>query len=263
MQERRHPFIPQDLASHVDGDPGYWVGVLLGAGELAQVKSMIRDMFLARIREFAPDLQDRFEHIDLAQYHRYADYLDHAAAWPRHARLFHRDAIDFIRNSELLRQLGAALGGLEITNEVENAAPEIVWRLVRPNRPDDVGPLHADGWFWEINRWPVPAGYRRVKIWTMVEGESGRAGLTVVPGSHQSGPWSYAMEYRHGLDKPVFDEAVLGARRPTLLDTPPGTSVVFNDALLHGGAVTGGDHCRVSFEFTLFVPEREMRLSNE
>jgi hypothetical protein len=218
---------------------------------------MIREMFLARIMEFAPATYDRLAEIDLSHYHRHAHCLDHAAAWPRHVRLFSNKAIAFIQSSSLIRQLEAAFGKAVITNEVEDEAPEVVWRLVRPNRSEDVGPIHADGWFWEINRWTVPIGFRRVKIWTMVYGEPGRAGLSVVPGSHRDGPWPHGMERRHGLDKPVFDVSVLGDRRPVLLDTQPGTSVVFHDALLHGGAVTGGDQCRVSFEFTLFVPMPE------
>lgn len=238
----------------MDGVAGYWVGPLLSAAELARVREMIREMFIARILEFSPAIYDHLAGIDLSYYHRHAHCLDHVETWPRHARLFPAEAIAFIQSSSMIRQLETTFGKSEITGEVENRAPEIVWRLVRPNCSEDVGPIHADGWFWEINHWAVPPGFRRVKIWTMVYGEPGRAGLSVIPGSHRDGPWPYEMERRHGLDKPVFDESVLGDRRPVLLNTQPGASVVFHDDLLHCGAVTGGDQCRISFEFTLFVP---------
>lgn len=256
MQAADSLSVPDDLPDAIDGEAGFWVGPLLSEAELTRIREMIQDMFLSRVKAFAPSAITHFANLNLAHYHHHADMLDHAAAWSRHARLFPSPAIAFIESSSLLQRLSTVLGKAAITNEVENGAPEIVWRLVRPGQPDDVGPLHADGWFWDINRWPVPPGRRRVKIWTMVHGEAGNAGLRVVPGSHRAAPWPHGMEHRHGLDKPIFDEAALGEKKPLLLNTQPGTSVVFHDDLLHGGAVTGGDQCRVSFEFTLFVPRK-------
>ena len=37
----------------------------------------------------------------------------------------------------------------------------------------------------------------------------------------------------------------------TLADTPPGWGVIFDDKLLHGGALNTADKCRCSIEFTL------------
>ncbi len=238
----------------VDGPAGFWVGRLFDPSELAQLRKIIRRQFLARIAALAPGDFDRFANLDLEHYHHHSHRIDHGTAWPRQVRLLPQDGIDLVQNSSLMRRLRANFGGGEITNEVHADAPEIIWRLVRPDAPDDVGPVHADAWFWTINKWSVPPGYRCIKVWTMIGGATGRAGLRVVPGSHRVRDWRYGVERRHGLAKPVFDAARAGLE-PQLLATPPGTSVVFSYDLLHGGAVTRGARCRVSLEFTLFVPK--------
>lgn len=239
----------------VDGPRGYWVGPLLTDSEVAGLRDLIRRRFLDRIAVLAPNSIDHFAGASLTHYHREAHRIDHASAWPRHARLMDRDGVAFVERSSFMRRLRAVFGSAEISNEIEGSTPEIVWRLVRPGASDDIGPLHADRWFWEINRWPIPPGRRCIKVWLMVHGNPGRAGLRVVPGSHNDGRWAYGVERRHGMDKPVFDEAAAGIA-PALLVTPPGSAVVFSYALLHGGAVTEGDQCRVSVEFTLFVPAK-------
>ncbi|MGQ0676398.1 MAG: hypothetical protein ACT4N4_10000 [Rhodospirillales bacterium] len=244
-----------DLSGAIDGSPGYWAGTLMPASELKQVRGLIHRQFLDRIAKLSPAAVDAFSQIGMERYHLRSHLIDHADVWPRPVRLFPADGIEFIRRSILMRRIAEIFGPAELTNEVEAGPPEIVWRIVRPGEKDDVGPLHADAWFWDIHGWPVPPGHKRIKVWTMVHGEAGRAGMRIVPDSHLKARWKYRVEQRHGMLKPVFDESAV-ASRSELLHTPPGASVLFNYGLLHGGSVTGGDICRVSFEFTVFVPAR-------
>ncbi|MGQ0675215.1 MAG: phytanoyl-CoA dioxygenase family protein [Rhodospirillales bacterium] len=224
------------------------------SAELAHIRAAIERQFLAHLKTLAPSAYGDFVEAGLEHYHRQSHRIDHAASWMRHRRVLPPDDVAFVQRSSMLRRLAAEFGTAEIVNEVGGTNPEVVWRLVRPNQANDVGPLHADRWFWEINKWSIPPGYRRVKIWTLVQGEPGRGGLRVVPGSHLGGPWRYEIAHRHGIVKPVFDEKTFGLS-PKLLTMAPGESVVFSDDLLHGGAVTIGSICRVSFEFTIIVPE--------
>jgi hypothetical protein len=241
------------IAQAVDGPDGYWVGPLLTETEVATLRSLIRQQFLARIGELAPNAVADFAAAGLGQYHRQSHRIDHASAWPRHARLMGPEAVEFFQQTSLMRRIVDEFGSAEITNEVEGGAPELVWRLVRPGEGEDVGPLHADRWFWDINGWPIPQGKHPIKVWFLLHGTPGRAGLRVAPGSHRETHWTYRAERRHGMTKPVFDEAASGIAT-VLLPTPPGHGVVFSYDLLHGGAPTGGDECRVSIEATLFVP---------
>ena len=75
-----------------------------------------------------------------------------------------------------------------------------------------------------------------------------------VVANSQKKEWRYHGEFRHGFIKPKIDEdeSNLAAE---LLHTAPGDVVVFHDKLLHGGALNLGKYCRLSLEFTLFVPE--------
>jgi ectoine hydroxylase-related dioxygenase (phytanoyl-CoA dioxygenase family) len=41
--------------------------------------------------------------------------------------------------------------------------------------------------------------------------------------------------------------------KPILVETIPGQAVVFNDLLLHGGALNKGELSRVSLEFTMLL----------
>jgi hypothetical protein len=246
---------PRDrVREAVDGAPGYWAGPLLSDAELTHIRELIDRAFSRRLEELAPQHLAVFADAGIQRYHLHSHLIDHAAAWPRRARLFPSDAIEFLLQSSMLRRLADAFGPIEITNEIGHAEPEIVWRLVRPAAEGDIGPLHVDRWFWDINQWPIAAGRRLIKVWTMVHGETGRGGLRVVAGSHREEPVKYSVEHRGGIQKPVFDEIEAGVK-PALVDTPGGTSVVFHYDLLHGGAATRGDVCRVSFEFTMSIPD--------
>jgi len=151
----------------------------------------------------------------------------------------------------LLRQLTDAVGEFQISAEDGSDWEEIYWRLVRPHEPSDVGPLHADRWFWDLGDGTTPAGRERLKVWIAIVAEPGLSGLRGVPGSHLR-DWRYHGETRDGKTKPQIDEDETELN-PQLLPTGAGDAVVFHDRLLHGGAVGSGLLTRVSIEFTMFV----------
>ena len=150
-----------------------------------------------------------------------------------------------------MRRLEQAFGPFNISGESEVEKEEIYWRLVRPGAAQDVGPVHADRWFWDLGNGVTPPGVERVKIWIAVVTQPGRNGLQVVPGSHMR-DYRWHGEERDGIRKPVFDEdqEQIGLE---LLEFVPGQAIVFNDSLLHAGAVNQGSTTRVSVEFTLFT----------
>ena len=241
------------IREKVDVSPGFWTGQLLSEKELTGLKSIIFERLLARVRELAPDKVETFRQAGLEGYHTVSHLIDHASAWPRAAREFNDAGIAFVEQSEMLANLRAEFGGGSITNEGHGLAPEIVWRLVRPGEKGDVQSFHADSWFWDINNLPYPSNGNCVKVWILLQGTPGKAGLRVEPDSHRTSDWKYDVVASHDYKKPVFDEYAAGLS-PILLNTPPGNGVVFSYHLLHGGAPTAGDVSRVSIEFTLAVP---------
>ena len=123
------------------------------------------------------------------------------------------------------------------------------WRLVRPNK-GDIGPLHADKWFWDLGHGKIPQDKGRIKLWMSLFCE-GSNGLRVVPKSHLT-DYPYQTVEKFGMKKPEFNEDQWDLDI-VKLNCNPGTVVVFNDNLLHGGCLNLGSKSRVSMEFTMLV----------
>jgi len=141
------------------------------------------------------------------------------------------------------------IGNFVISDEESFGHPEIYWRIVRPNEQSDVGPLHADSWFWELNNWLIPARFtQRTKVWIPLATEIGLNGLLALPGSHLQ-TYNYTIEYDGSKRKPRIS-SYIDKHDIILLNVPHGSYVIFNDRLIHGGAFNAGIQSRISFEFT-------------
>lgn len=240
------------VKAQVTGPQGYFTGLSLTPAELDSLRAAIREQWLERIRQAAPEKAAAFAEAGMDRYHELSDMIDHEALWPKTARILPVSGVELLRSTALFRRLEAEYGPIAISDEERVGREEVYWRLVRPGQPDDVGPLHADGWFWDLEEKDcTPPGAQRVKVWIAVHVEPGLSGLRLVPGSHLK-DYRYASERRGGRMKPriLENESDFDVRTmPTL----PGDAVVFHDRLLHGGAPTRGRSTRVSFEFTMFV----------
>lgn len=237
----------------LEGAPGYMTGLRFSTDELVMVRGLIRDQWFQRIAEASPAAAKTFESVEMDHYHEFCHLVDHKNLWPKSRRILSSDAVQKIRSTSLVQALEEEFGPFEISDEEDVGHEEMYWRLVRPDGANDVGPLHADAWFWELGHGKTPPGHQRVKVWISIYSETGKNGFRYVPGSHKR-QWRYHGEQRDGFVKPQIDEdeASLG---PVILNSLPGDAIVFHDRLLHGGA-PGGNSTRVSMEFTLFVKDR-------
>jgi hypothetical protein len=140
-----------------------------------------------------------------------------------------------------------------VTDEENLGFENIYWRIVRKNSPSDVGPVHADKWFWDLGEAPFPPTHVRVKVWLPLIQDDENPSLLVLPGSQNN---TYLYESRKdnlGKRKPMFNEdAVIQSMIPA--PAKVGQAVIFNDNLLHAGRPSGSD--RVSIEFTLGIRRR-------
>lgn len=225
--------------------PGYSLRHRLLRSELELLRDLIGEQYLTRIRHLAPDQVRRAAALGMADYHRLRLPVDHSAAWPKMYRVLAPAGVRYLRGMDFFRAIEAEFGPVLISDD------ELNWRLVRPHREDDVGPVHADKWFWDIGYGALPEGYDRFKVWIPIFCEPGANGLCVLPHSHRRDDWKHHHEIRHGLLKPQIDEDV-EALALQLLELEPGQPVMFHDRLLHGGVVNRGHRCRVSLEFTIF-----------
>lgn len=237
----------------LEGQAGYITGIKLQNSELERVRTLIRKQWLSRIQQATPEHADVFAEYGMEKYHKLAHCLDHSSIWPKKVRILPPEAVAQIRQMSIFGQLESMFGEFSLSDEDNVGWEEIYWRLVRPNEKSDVGPLHADKWFWDLGHGTTPPNTRRVKVWIAIFCETGLSGLRIVPGSHlQDIP--FHGEKRHGMLKPQIDlqEEELSVE---MFYSKPGDAIVFHDKLIHGGAVTAGNQTRVSIEFTMFIPE--------
>jgi hypothetical protein len=162
-------------------------------------------------------------------------------------RMFNADSASRWMQHEFCRGLLAEDATLFISDEEDLGHPNIYWRLVRAGSATDVGPVHADHWFWDLGHGSIPPGYRRVKMWLPLRQDPEHVGLSIGPGTHRM-IFHYEKVFRDGKFKPVFER---GPVEHLLMPAPVrvGQAVVFHDRLLHGGEVSPAQ-LRLSMELT-------------
>ena len=187
----------------------------------------------------------------LVEYHNFFIAIKHADFWTKRKRIIGEANLTKIMQMDFVRKLRDYLGDFKISNEEGIQTAEIYWRLVRPNKHEDIGPIHADRWFWDgmDNSKEVLENkqYERLKLWIPLYSEIGISGLKVVEKSHLN-------EYSHRVKK-VNGRVRLEAKfqdnlKLEVLGLNPGQAVIFHDNLLHSGSV-GEKQTRVSLEFTI------------
>jgi hypothetical protein len=238
-----------DFWTEINDGRGYALDTLTPA-ELAEVRAAITTQYLDNLRAITPELVDRAKAVGLENYHTLPIPFDHGSFWSKEKRVPPSSTDAAFEGMGFFRRIRQAMPSAAVYHE------DLMWRIVRPNQPTDVGPVHADRWFWDAGNGALPDGYDRFKIWIGVYTEPGKNGLTVKGHSHTSDRWKHHFEFKHGKMKPVLDESPeeIGME---LLPLKAGEMVLFHDALLHGGALNVGTTCRVSIELTVMHREDE------
>lgn len=216
----------------------------LTADELARVRGLVTAQYLEQLAIADAGLIPRAIVAGIHQYHTLPISFDHGAFWTKERRVLPTTAAAVFADMGFFRRIREHLPTADVY------ADDLMWRVVRPGQPGDVGPVHADKWFWDAGNGSIPADRERFKIWIALYTEPGLNGLCVKPGSHKSDQWRRHFESRHGKLKPVLDESVEELKME-LLPLEPGGLVMFHDELLHGGVVNRGAACRVSIELTV------------
>ena len=236
-----------EFLTQVNGENGYYSGHKATEQDLQELRQIVKDHFLHSIRHDFPNLIAAFEDSPLTDYHQRQSNIPHANYWTKNRRILPVDLLSKFKGTQLYQWLSRAFNIASITGEDGILDEEVYWRLVRPQETSDVGPLHADAWFWEAGSQTIPEGMERVKVWIPIYSEPGVSGFLYIPGSHKR-TIPYHKEYKHGKWKPVIDIDIRHEAR--VYDGVPGQPIVFHDKLIHGGS-SAGTKTRVSLEFTL------------
>lgn len=211
-----------NIRSKVLGTPGYDASLRLNALELDMLSRIVFSQYLDAIRNAG-----------------IANYGNHAAMFPKSARLLSSFDVAHIKPMRFMDALRDNLGYFSISKVIlpdgtQEDREEIYWRIVRPNHPEDVGKLHRDSDFHK--QYGIEQGKQTVKCWIPLWCEP-LCGLMVIPTDAR-------MEYRDGK---YID--------PQKWFSEPGTIVLFNQNVEHTGAINTGTSARVSIEMTLVLAE--------
>src|SRR3989338_165855 len=179
----------------IDGLIGYSLGLKLEKQDLLRVKEFIETQWNKQLCHVIPQHVDKFLDFGIERYHELSYLLQHNTVWSKLNRILPLQAVSEIREMSFMKRLSREFGEFSISDEEGVGWEEMYWRLVRPNQTQDVGPLHADKWFWDLGHGITPSGVKRVKVWIAIVCEPYRNGLCVVPGSHLR-EWHYHKDYR-------------------------------------------------------------------
>ena len=242
------------VLSKTDGDPGYYLGPLIPLSTFQKIKTFIEANWRSRILSVAGNhLRETVDSLSIEEYHK-INNLDHNALWPKSARMLDQNQATELLHHRYFESLLSTYNNAQVSDEEGLGYPNLYWRIVRPNVTTDVGPLHRDSWFWQINAYPcIREKHQRVKVWIPITTVQNKSGLRIQRGSHLNTDISYSIRYGQRENKPQIISEVDPASL-TLLPTKNGEPVIFHDDLLHGGVVNTSSVTRVSLEFTMLVP---------
>ncbi len=241
-----------NILNSVDGPQGFYDGLTLSGKDTEELQHIVHEHFSSQLAAKYPEITKEIKNLKMDQYHIFLHnnpQVSHSDLAAKKNRILPSNLTKRFRELEFFKRLEQELGEIKITNEEGIYKEEIYWRLTRPGH-NDVGPMHADKWFWDLGHGTSSKKQRRLKIWISIYNETGKNGLRYVYGSHLK-EWPYHGEERDGFVKPMIDISNEDLDITKFL-SHPGKAFIFNDSLLHGG-FSGGERSRVSIECTMLL----------
>jgi hypothetical protein len=231
------------------GAAGLLKGPSFTSDEVKEIREIIKRHVVETAHELSHKTADAIAGIELDDYHLISSEIDHSKLLSKKGRILPKAAVDVIKQMSFFDYVRKAVGPFYLSDEEGIGHEQICFRIVRPNRREDVGSLHRDSWFWDYYGFHTPQGIGRGKAWVAVGGEPGLAGLLLAPGS-QSIPAPYHTETVNGklAFVPDFEVDCIGLQRYC---GGLGEPVMFNYDTLHVGSLNRAERCRVSFEITI------------
>ena len=246
-----HQYDFTKMLSEVNGNSGFGI-YKLSKEDLKLFQSLVLEQYFEIVTSKNVNLDENF---DISEYHntKIANTDLHKKLWPKKNRILNKIRFKKLMQSNFFLNLKSKFDWYKISDEENMGFGEIYFRICRPLPYKDIGPMHADAWFWELGHGEMPKvnfDTQRIKFWFCLETKESKTGFRFVPGSHKKN-YNYKSEYRDGFVKPTFKEEEYDLSIESLKGKP-GTFIVFNDRLLHSGEPLNS-HTRVSIEFTLVL----------
>lgn len=240
---------------------GYAILKGLSTQEHSQALNFINDQWLEVINHHNPGhpLLHDGNKLSILDYMKIESDLDHKSLWPKHRRILPASFYDWISTTSLFTSLRSLFGSFLISDEEHIGYPNFMWRLVRPNVAEDIGPLHRDSWFWEANpSFSRDPEKKYLRVWVDINTQKSLNGLLLSPASHKRNDISWEIVRKDGYNKPIMLH-LPNEFKLVMPNTDPGDMIVFDDSIIHGGSLNKGTSPRISFEFTIVTSGYELK----
>jgi hypothetical protein len=230
------------------GESGFAPGPRMSNEDVTCIANLIRDHLLTVAGKVNPSVVDAVRTTPLQEFHT-IEGIDQAAMLNKDTRALPKESVDTILAMPFFSYVREAFGPFHLADEVDRGYDQITFRLVRPNRPEDVGFLHRDDWFWQNLNISAPSGFSRAKVWIPIISEPKLDSLRVAHGSHRLNI-SHEREFKNGKLHITCD---VDPKNIGLVQFygEVGTPLFFNYETLHVGSLNRGTHSRISIETTI------------
>ena len=238
-----------EIIKEIDGDAGFYDKLIINKKEIQILKKIINEKYSEVISKQEKKEEKIEEYIKLIKKEKISDNK----LWTKKNRMLKIESVKIIKELNFYKELEKNFKEIKITNEENIEEEEMYWRIVRPENmggDSDVGPAHADSWFWNEKNNII--GKRRIKIWISIIGDKENSGFKYIFGSHKK-KWNYQTEIVEGKIKPKKDKN-LEKEKFEILKIKRGGTIIFNDNLIHGGYALKNT-IRVSLEWTMLINE--------
>ena len=232
---------------------GYFILPALSEKELESLRTIIRNKYIKNMEDFHTfDFHDD-ESKQPSNYHNLS-IQNHSEIWGKQQRIFSENEVREFLNFSLFYHLKNEFSYRRVADIEGIGYPEIYWRIVRPNKAEDVSGIHADSWFFKhTNKMTNEAQKNLLKVWIPIEVFPNEGGLGVYPGSHLK-TWNYDTIKKDGRIKPKLNYTP--DQDKIILPLKPGEPVIFDRNLLHFGVSHKADYTRVSMEFAIEISQK-------
>ena len=247
----------ENIINTIENDKGYLTSKLSNQ-DLKKIRKIVEKSWITTISKKYPNLKKTFLKGKIYNYHKNASRIDHSNIWTKKERTLSKSDVKKIKNLNFYKKIKKNFKSLVISDEEKIGHGIINYRIVRPNIKKDVGPLHSDRWFWEIDKkdkrrnYKIPTKSKKFRIWLSLYCHK-NYGFKLVPFS-QNKKFKFKKAFKHGRYKPIFKAKDYNLK-PKAINSDSGNFIIFNDNLIHGGKINKSKKTRVSMEFTLFAKE--------
>ena len=140
----------QELDEHLNLKEGFVVRNI-SSEDLEVIRNMVNLHWKKVLLTNYPKKFNNSELVQIYDYHKISDQIDHKKLWPMKNRILSLNDYKIILSTNLFKNIRGIYADAEISDENNIGHGEIYWRIVRPKSPKDIGSVHADKWFWDIN----------------------------------------------------------------------------------------------------------------